>query len=141
MPAPISSLLARRFTGLILSPRAANLLAYSYLVDGEYEELQERFGIDYKRVKDAYPEMHHISNFFAGGTFVARDMPNEQILDWKGLRGRLRSSSFAPTEGHPNYAPMMAELERIFRAHERDGRVLMEYWTRLYFGQLRAGRD
>ncbi len=106
----------------------------------DYEELQERFGIDYKRVKDAYPEMHHISNFFAGGTFVARDLPNEQVFDWEGLRGRLRSSSFAPTEDHPNYAPMMAELERIFRAHERDGRVRMEYWARIYFGQLRAGR-
>src|SRR5712692_3268134 len=30
----------------------------------DYEELQERFGIDYKRVKDAYLEMHRISNFF-----------------------------------------------------------------------------
>jgi SAM-dependent methyltransferase len=106
----------------------------------DYEELQERFGIDYKRVKDAYPEIHRISKFFAEGAFVARDLPNEQILDWEGLRGRLRSSSFAPTEDHPNYAPMMAELERIFRAHERDGRVRMEYWTRIYFGQLRASR-
>jgi SAM-dependent methyltransferase len=107
----------------------------------EYEELLERFGIDYKRVKDAYPEMHHIHNFFGGGNFFSRDLPNEQNFDWDGLRGRLRSSSFVPAEGHPNYAPMMAELEGIYRAHERDGRVRMEYWTRIYFGQLRTGRD
>ncbi len=104
----------------------------------EYEELLERFGIDYKRVKDAYPESKDIKSFFAGCVFSARDLPNHQILAWEGLRGRLRSSSFAPTEGHPNYAPMMAELERIFHVHQCDGYVRMEYFTRVYFGQLRA---
>lgn len=104
----------------------------------EYEGLLERFGIDYKRVKDAYPESKDIRSFFAGGVFSARDLPNNQILDWEGFRGRLRSSSFAPTEGHPNYAPMMAELDHIFHAHQQDGTVRMEYFTRVYFGQLRA---
>jgi SAM-dependent methyltransferase len=104
----------------------------------EYEDLLERYGIDYKRVKDAYPESEDIRSFFAAGGFSARDLPNQQILGWEGFRGRLRSSSFAPTESHPNFAPMMAELDRIFRAHQRDGRVRMEYFTRVYFGQLRA---
>ena len=107
----------------------------------EYEELLERFGIDYKRVKDSYPEAHHIRSFFGGDHFQSRDLPNEQALDWDGLRGRLRSSSFAPTEDHPNYAPMMAELDRIFRAHQRDGFVRMEYFTRIYFGELRIGTE
>jgi len=107
----------------------------------EYEELLERFGIDYKRVKDAYPESEDIRSFLGAGVFSARDLPNQQILDWEGFRGRLRSSSFAPTEGHPNYAPMMSELERIYRTHERNGSVCMEYFTRVYFGQLRVGRD
>ena len=102
----------------------------------EYEELLERFGIDYKRVKDAYPEVHHIRSFFGGDHFYSRDLPHEQVLDWDGLRGRLRSSSFAPTEGHPNYAPMMEELDRIFRTNQRDGYVRLEYFTRLYFGRL-----
>jgi len=104
----------------------------------EYEGLLELFGIDYKRVKDAYPERKDISSFFAGGEFFTRDLPNNQTLDWESFRGRLRSSSFAPTEGHPNYAPMMADLERIFHAHQQDGSVRMEYFTRVYFGQLRA---
>jgi SAM-dependent methyltransferase len=107
----------------------------------EYEELLERFGIDYKRVKDAYPEARQIRGFFGGDHFHSRDLPNEQVLDWEGLSGRLRSSSFAPTEDHPNYAPMMAELDRIFRAHQRDGYVRMEYFTRIYFGQPRTGTE
>jgi len=104
----------------------------------EYEGLLELFGIDYKGVKDAYPERDHIRSFFGDDDFFSHDLPNEQVLDWDGLCGRLRSSSFAPTEGHPNYPPMMKELERIFRAHEQQGRVRLEYWTRMYCGQLRA---
>ena len=102
----------------------------------EYEELLERFGVDYKRVKDAYPEKHHIRSFFGSDNFSSGDLPNEQVLDWDGLRGRLRSSSFAPAEGHLNYAPMMAQLDRIFRVHQRDGFVRMEYFTRIYYGHL-----
>jgi hypothetical protein len=33
---------------------------------------------------------------------------------------------------------MMSELERIFRAHQQQGRVRMQYWTRIYFGQLES---
>jgi SAM-dependent methyltransferase len=101
-----------------------------------YEDLLERFGTDYKNVKEAYPEIDHIRSFFGTGTFVARDLPNSQLFDWDGLCGRLHSSSYAPTEGHANFAPMMAELRRIFHANERNGSVRMEYFTRIYFGQL-----
>lgn len=105
----------------------------------ECEELLERFGIDYKRVKDAYPEWQRLRTFFGGDRFVSRDLPNEQLLDWEGLQGLLRSSSYAPAEGHPNYVPMMKEVERTYRAHERDGHVRIQYWTRICFGQLQPG--
>ena len=135
---------ARREFLRVLKPRGWVVIAWNDRrmeekhLTREYEELLERFCIDYKQVKDAYPESKDISSFFAGGVFSARDLPNQQILDWEGFRGRLRSSSFAPTEDHPNYAAMMAELERIFRAHQNGGFVRMEYFTRVYFGQLRA---
>jgi SAM-dependent methyltransferase len=106
-------------------------------VTREYESLLERFGIDYQRVKDAYPENAAMVSFF-DGVVLQRDLANHQILDWDGFRGRLHSSSFTPREGHPNFAPMMAALEEIFRTHQRDGRVRMEYFTRAFFGQLHA---
>ena len=102
-----------------------------------YEDLLERFGIDYKKVKDSYPEAERIRSFFS--TFSERDLPNYQVLDWEGLSGRLRSSSFTPTEGHPNFAPMMQELRRIYEAHQQNGQVRMDYFTRVYFGRL--GRE
>jgi SAM-dependent methyltransferase len=99
-----------------------------------YEDLLERFGIDYKNVKESYPEADRIRSFLSG--FSARDLPNHQLLDWDALSGRLRSSSFTPTEGHSNYAPMMEELQILFQANQQDGRVRMDYFTRVYFGHL-----
>jgi hypothetical protein len=71
-------------------------------------------------------------------TFTQRDLPNHQILDSDSLCGRLRSSSFTPTEGHPNFAPMMDELRNLFDAYQQDGQVRMDYFTRIYFGQVKA---
>jgi len=82
-----------------------------------YEAILERFGIDYKNVKDSYPEADRIQGFLS--TFTQRDLPNHQILDWDSLRGRLRSSSFTPAEGHPNFAPMIDELRKLFDAHQQ----------------------
>jgi SAM-dependent methyltransferase len=106
----------------------------------EYEGLLEQYGVDYKNVKDAYPEWKQISDFFAPGKVASRDLENFQDLDCEGLRGRLLSSSFAPTPPHANYAPMLARLESIFQSHQRNGRVRMQYFTRVYFGQLAAPR-
>jgi hypothetical protein len=87
-------------------------------------------------VKDSYPEADKIRHFFDAGTFRTCDLPNQQILDWDGLQGRLRSSSYAPTQSSESYAPMMEELRRTFDAHQIDGFVRMEYFARVYFGKL-----
>jgi SAM-dependent methyltransferase len=102
-----------------------------------YENILERFGIDYKSVKDSYPEADRIRGFLSN--FSQQDLPNHQILDWDSLRGRLRSSSFTPPEGHPNYAPMISELRQLFDAYQQDGQVRMDYFTRIYHGHLQAG--
>lgn len=106
-----------------------------------YEDLLVRFGTDYEKVKDAYPQSEDIRLFFEGRTFSAREFPNAQEFDFAGLAGRLRSSSYAPQQGHAKFAPMMAELQRLFRANEKDGRVPMEYLTQVYCGRLEGDRN
>lgn len=102
----------------------------------EYEELLRKFGTDYERVKENYPTEEHMRGFFEANEWRSYELPNFQEFDCEGLAGRLRSSSFIPTPGAPNYEPMMAELRRIFDAHNQDGRVRLEYSTHVYFGHL-----
>jgi SAM-dependent methyltransferase len=104
-----------------------------------YEELLVRFGTDYTRVKDSYPQHDDIRAFFDHDNFLTREIPNHQIFDLAGLRGRLRSSSYAPAEGQANFAPMMAELDRLFATHQHDNHVRMDFSTWVYLGQLDPG--
>lgn len=129
----------REFRRILKPPGQVVVLWHERRVEGApftaaYEQLLERFGIDYGRVKEAYPEPEKLRAFFT--TFSSRDLPNHQEFDWEGLCGRLRSSSFVPASGHANFEPMMAELRRIFLAHEQGGRVRMEHVLRIYFGRL-----
>lgn len=104
----------------------------------EYENLLRNFGTDYERVKENYPTEVHMREFFSPNQYRASQLPNSQEFDFEGLAGRLRSSSFIPAPDAPNFAPMMAELRRIFDANHKDGRVRLEYSTHVYFGRLGA---
>jgi SAM-dependent methyltransferase len=131
---------ARREFGRILKPNGWIVVAWNdRQMDtpfaGAYEDLLVQYGTDYKKVREAYPEAGAMGQFFAGGTVTQRSLPNEQVFDLEGLIGRLRSSSYAPLEGHANYAPMMAALEDLFRANQKEGRVRMEYSTHVYYGR------
>jgi hypothetical protein len=59
-----------------------------------------------------------------------------QEFDYAGIEGRLLSSSYAPGPEHPQHAPMLRELRRIFDSCAVNGRAAFDYKTRLYFGRL-----
>ena len=103
----------------------------------EYEQLLLTYGTDYKDVRHEKTTAV-IHNFFAPVRCQERTFGLVQRFDLGGTAGRLLSSSYAPLEGHPNYAPMMRELERIFRAHAVRGVVEFEYRTRVYYGKLQS---
>ena len=107
----------------------------------DYEDLLREFGTDYSRVNESYPREEQMRAFFQQSPYRQQQIPNLQIFDFAGLTGRVRSSSYVPAQDHPKFAPMMAALENIFREHQRDGSVRMEYLTRLYYGHLQAGKD
>jgi ubiquinone/menaquinone biosynthesis C-methylase UbiE len=107
----------------------------------DYESMLNRFGTDYAKVNESYPRLSQIQEFFAPDPFAHETFPNFQKFDFDGVRGRLRSSSYVPGADHPAFAPMMAELERIFYAHQQNGEVSMDYTTHVYYGRLDATRN
>lgn len=125
----------------ILTPHGRIALFWnSRLLDGsvfleDYEGLLQRYGIDYRAVADTYADDESMARWF-GPAFIANAVfPNGQRLDFDGLKGRLMSSSYAPKEGHPNYAPLLDALRELFDRTAQDGTVEFAYQTRVYVGR------
>jgi ubiquinone/menaquinone biosynthesis C-methylase UbiE len=100
----------------------------------EYEQLLFEFGTDYEEVRHETTSVHE---FFAPAPFQERTFGMQQEFDYAGLEGRLLSSSYAPGPEHSKHGPMLKELRTIFDKHQVDGRVSVDYKTRVYFGQLK----
>ena len=101
----------------------------------DYEALLLRCAAEYASIKASRADEASMRAFF-GGTMEFAAFPNQQILDFAGLEGRLMSSSYAPEPGHPQHAPMLAGLRAVFDRHAHDGHIEFPYQTLVYFGPL-----
>lgn len=102
----------------------------------EYERLLLEYGTDYKEVSVKYAEESMLATLYGPSEIRSQTFDNEQVFDFDGLLGRLTSSSYVPQPGHPNFDPLMRELESLFQRHERDGRVVVAYDTKVFYGRL-----
>lgn len=102
-----------------------------------YEQLLLDFGTDYKEVRHERTTAE-IRDFFAPSPHQEAVFHYRQEFDYEGLEGRLLSSSYTPQSGHPKYAPMLAELRRIFTQYQVNGQVHFDYNTRVFYGRLES---
>ena len=99
----------------------------------------EQFGTDYAQVDQQRTITDEsIAAFFAPLRSKKAALPNKQVFDAQGLRGRLLSSSYTPSPGHDNFAPMLAALGELFDRYQRGGVVSFDYQTVIYYCRLRA---
>lgn len=102
-----------------------------------YEKLLDTFATDYAEVEHGRKgSLENIRSFFAPNPVHTETFGNGQTLDYRGLKGRLLSSSYVPREGQPGHRELLEELEHVFRSHQEDGQVTLEYDTRVYYGLL-----
>ena len=103
----------------------------------DYERLLIDFGTDYQEVCiRAGDDNDLVRPYFSPGEVRLKTFGNQQVFDFENLKGRLMSSSYAPEPGHPNFAPMIERLASIFEQHQEGGRVVFDYGTKVYYGQL-----
>jgi SAM-dependent methyltransferase len=102
----------------------------------EYEKLLQDHGTDYKAVNHKNIDDAILDGFFGKGNWKEKAFPNYQHFDHEGLKGRLLSSSYAPAPGHPRHEPMLKALGELFEKHQREGKVSIDYDTRLFYGKL-----
>jgi SAM-dependent methyltransferase len=76
-----------------------------------------------------------LSKFFKKG-YKKFSVPNEQSLDFEGLLGRAESASYLPSQGQEGFVEMKHDLQTLFNAHQKNGRITLEYSTLLFLGQI-----
>jgi SAM-dependent methyltransferase len=101
-----------------------------------YEDFVRRHSTDYEQVTHKYLASYAaLEGFFAPNEMKLIQQNNQQRLDFDGLRGRLLSSSYIPKAGE-KYEAMSREVPQLFSSHATDGRVVLEYDTKIYYGRL-----
>jgi SAM-dependent methyltransferase len=86
--------------------------------------------------ENQHPSEAEFTAFYGHSDWRLTPIPNRQSLDEEGLRGRVESSSWSPLPGTERYPEMLHEIRSLFREYRREGRVSIEYETRIYYGQL-----
>ncbi|MFD0588251.1 class I SAM-dependent methyltransferase [Paenibacillus sp. GCM10027627] len=102
----------------------------------QFERLLLTYGTDYEKVGHKSITQQTLQPYFRDGGPGLRTFQMVQHVDESGLKGRMLSSSYTPTPDQPGYKEMMEELENIFRDHECDGTVALEYVTEVYYGKV-----
>lgn len=101
-----------------------------------YEEFLQRHAVDYKDVVHRQvANFDVLRKFFAPCGVKLIRLAAEQRFDFDGLQGRIRSSSYMPREG-PKAAAMHAEAPDLFARYQRDGQVVLQYETKIFYGHL-----
>lgn len=100
-----------------------------------YESLIRAHGTDYHSINHRRITAETLTEFFQPHGYSLRELPNGQVFDYRGLEGRLLSSSYAPGPDQPGHAPMLSELRSLFDEHQSGGEVTLVYATKVYFGR------
>ena len=100
----------------------------------EYEALLLKYASDYERVRHENIYDWKLEAFF-NGEYESATFPNEQIFDFAGLRGRLLSASYMPSENDPSFAVLERELGSLFDKHSEKDRIKLLYDTNIYYKQ------
>ncbi|HTR36823.1 MAG TPA: class I SAM-dependent methyltransferase [Bryobacteraceae bacterium] len=131
----------REFRRILRPPRQVALIWNERIVPTSgflkgYEDMLHRYVPDYGKIDHRQVDAQRIAAFFGHSDWTLAVFENAQEFDLEGVSGRLLSSSYAPDGSSPNYQPMLDELERIFAAHNLNGRVSFLYDTKVYYGEL-----
>ncbi len=101
-----------------------------------YEKLLNTHCPDYLLVNHMNIGLEKIMHFINPKKFQKFSCQNVQTFDYEGLKGRLKSSSYTPTEEQPEYPMLIKDLEKLFKKFQVNGKVQFQYNCKMYFGPI-----
>ena len=100
-----------------------------------YEELLLKYATDYTQVRHEKVNEEMLAGFFQT-PFRRVTFPNVQEFDFDGLKGRMASSSYMPSESDAAFGPLSEELQTLFAKHAENDKIKVFYDTNIFYCQL-----
>ena len=101
----------------------------------EYDQIVRKYArnrASVPNIDDAY-----LARFFKNGKYSKFSLSNEQPLDLEGLVGRMTSASYMPGPSERDqFALLREDVARLFKTHEKLGKVRMLYDTTVLLGKI-----
>ena len=101
-----------------------------------YEDFLQLCGTDYKKVNHKNTQDKKVFEDFFGKPYHEKWFYSFQEVDFSGLTGRVLSSSYMPNQGHKDYEHMMYCLRKVFQRYQENGKVRLDYDTKIYYAKL-----
>lgn len=125
----------------IAKPSAILILVWNNRIDNTdfllaYEDILQNYASDYKEVNHQNLTEDEIGFCFEGRV-IKRVFTNQQLFDYAGLLGRVKSSSYVPEEDSPQFRKLESELQMAFANYNENNQVAFNYHTEIYWGRLK----
>ena len=101
----------------------------------DYEQVLLKYGTDYKEVRHENTAAA-IAEFFAPNDYRVQNFENAQEFDFEGLIGRVSSTSYVPEPGTTAFLELLEALRSVFSRHAVADKIVVEYNTGVYIGQV-----
>lgn len=99
-----------------------------------YEKLIKEYSKDYAIIRHDQFDWDSIGKLLGGDVTLA-NFPNPQVMDLEGIRGRMLSSSYIPTESDERYPAMIKDLDSLFAKYSENDRITVLYDTKVYYSK------
>ncbi|MCP4232816.1 MAG: hypothetical protein GY770_04390 [Aestuariibacter sp.] len=93
------------------------------------------YATDYNSVNHMNIADTDIEEFYGSRQLSIFDFDNLQEFDLAGVKGRLESSSYVPKPGTKGHLALMEVVDDLFRRYQQDGKLSIDYNTRLYLAR------
>jgi SAM-dependent methyltransferase len=123
----------------ISKPGGSLCAAYNSRRNDTLGRAYEKIIKKYERDRAAVPgtSMKRLRRFFKDGEYSNHAVPNEQLLDFEGLLGRILSSSYMPPpDDRHGYLKLREDVAKVFERFSSGGRLKLRYRTSVFVGRI-----
>ena len=101
----------------------------------DYEQFLLQYATDYTKVRHEKINRERLRDFFQE-EYAAKTFQNSQVLNFEGLKGRMLSSSYMPSETDAVFDEMAKDLRALFAKHAENGKIRVLYDSNVYISQV-----